>query len=109
MARLTARFPERAFTASLILRASFLWLVLRTLAVAASAIAPSPRTRSPWMLTIPAAIFLIFLVGGLALLDARRRNEDRFLANLGVSGGVIALLSMAPAAVAEILIGILGS
>jgi hypothetical protein len=106
MAGFTARLPERTLAVALLMRASFLWLVLRAVVSAAAAIIPGPRTRNPWVLTIPTTIVLIGMVGALSLLDARRRNEDRFLANLGVSATMIVLLSMLPPLFAEILVGL---
>jgi hypothetical protein len=103
---MTSRLPERTLAVALLARATFLWLVLRAVIATFGVVT---GTLSPWVLTVPTAIVLIGMVGGLSLLDARRRNEHRFLANLGVSEITIALLSMTPAFAAEVAIGILGA
>jgi hypothetical protein len=107
MLPLAARVPERSFAIALLVRAAVLWLVLRAVIGTASVIVPGQRPRGPFVLSIPASLGLVGIVGTLALLDARRRNEGRFLANLGVSEAVIVLLSMIPAAAAELLIGMI--
>jgi membrane protein YdbS with pleckstrin-like domain len=106
MTSLTSRLPERTLAVALLARATFLWLVLRAV-IATFGVVTS--TRNPWVLTIPMALVLIGMVGGLSLLDARRRNEHRFLANLGVSQAMMVVLSMTPALVAEMLVGLFGA
>jgi hypothetical protein len=46
---------------------------------------------------------VLLLVGGLVAWDARRRNEDLFLANLGVPVWAIALVGSAGALPLEVI------
>lgn len=48
--------------------------------------------------------FVLLVVAGLVLVDARRRNEDLFLANLGVPAWAIAVLGAAGALPPELLV-----
>ncbi len=52
-----------------------------------------------------AALALAGLVYGLVLLDAGRRSELLFLANMGVGRVVIAALATGPALLAEVILG----
>ena len=80
----------------LLRRGAILWLLVR---IAVTFLAGAN-------LLPPVAFTVAMIVGALGLLDARLRNEHRFLANLGVSQVVIVLLSMIPALIAELVIGI---
>lgn len=103
--RLLTRLPERSLAISLALRGAGLWLALRIVFMFVSGGIAGPRPGA-LALSIPAAFWLVGLTGALALADTRRRNQDRFLANLGVSEAVIVVVSMLPAAVPETLIGL---
>ncbi|HEX2188287.1 MAG TPA: hypothetical protein VHG51_05280 [Longimicrobiaceae bacterium] len=90
--------PVRPFTRVLLLRALLLWVGVRLVVLAgglpsAAGLAPTPR----------AALLVVAVVGVLGLLEARRRNEVVFLANLGVGRASIAAFSALPALALEIL------
>ena len=48
--------------------------------------------------------FIVLLVGGLVWFDARRRNEDLFLANLGVPAWAVAVVGAVGAVPLEVLV-----
>ncbi|HXS23659.1 MAG TPA: hypothetical protein VN719_05490 [Gemmatimonadales bacterium] len=105
MAALVVRFPERSLTIALLGRGAIFWMLARMMVVSISgALSGSVAVG----LLPPSALALALGVGALGLLDARRRNEHRFLANLGISPFVIALLSTVPALVGELALGISG-
>lgn len=52
--------------------------------------------------------FVVAMASGVVIVDARRRNEDLFLANLGVSRWAIALLSMTLPLGLELLLQVRG-
>ncbi len=62
------------------------------------------RARAILALSLPATLGLIVLIGALADLDARRRDEYVFLANLGIRRVTVPALSGLVAAVAEIVL-----
>ncbi|HEY3935755.1 MAG TPA: hypothetical protein VGL65_14170 [Gemmatimonadales bacterium] len=105
MVDLFVRLPERSFAMGLLLRGAMLWLLARLLVVSTSA-AVSGRISGSLLPTTALAFALG--VGALGLLDARRRNEYRFLANLGVSQIVILMLATIPALLGELALGIAG-
>jgi len=61
--------------------------------------------REALQLTPFAALALAGLVYGLVLLDAGRRNELIFLANMGLGRVAIATLAAGPALFAEVILG----
>jgi hypothetical protein len=102
MAAILVRLPERSLAIALLRRGAFFWLLVRLLVMSISA-AVSGRGSVRLLPTM--ALALALGVGALGLLDARRRNEHRFLANLGVSQIVIAMLSTIPALLGELALG----
>lgn len=105
MSSLRARLPERGMTIALLRRGALLWLLARMLVVASGAALSGHVSLG---IFAPTALALSLAVGAMGLLDARRRNEHRFLANLGVSPLTIVLLSIIPALVAELALRIAG-
>ena len=105
MAALLARLPDRSMVIALLRRGAFLWLLARIM-VAASGAAVSGHISIG--VFAPTALALSLAVGAFGLLDARRRNEHRFLANLGVSPFTIVALSTVPALIAELVLGAVG-
>ena len=101
MADLMAWVPVRTFVIALLRRGAILWLLVRLMFFAVSG-------RSSVSLLPTTALALALVVGAFGLLDARRRNEHRFLANLGVSQIVIAMLSTIPALVGELAVNAAG-
>ncbi len=98
-----ARFPERSLTIALLRRGTFVWLLVRAVVMSMSAV--GSRGVSVGLLPTT-AVALALVAGALGFLDARRRNEDRFLANLGVSPIVIYVLSTIPALLGELVLGL---
>jgi hypothetical protein len=109
MTRSLVRLPERSLAIALLLRGATVWFLVRLTVGVPWALGSQLPGRSVLKLTIPASILLVLLVGALGLLEARRRNEHRFLANLGVSPFMIVVLSMTPALLAEACLGIAGA
>lgn len=58
----------------------------------------------PVLLTPGAALVVVLIVAALGLVDAHRRKEDLFLANLGVSRSQIILTAAVPALVIELVL-----
>jgi hypothetical protein len=103
MANISLGLPERSMTTALLRRGALLWFFARLALLAVGAMRPD---RGTWRLGTSAAFMLIIAVGALGYLEARRRNEHRFLANLGVSPTMIIVLSLLPAFAAEIVLGL---
>jgi len=59
--------------------------------------------------TAPAGGFVALLAAWLTMFDARRRGESLFLADLGVSPGVLVMVALGPPVVGEAVVGLLGS
>jgi len=105
MSPFAARLPERSLTVALLRRGAVLWLLARLMVGSMSAAVSGHGSVG---LLPPTALALALAVGALGLLDARRRNEHRFLANLGVSQIVIVTLSTIPALLGELAVGVGG-
>lgn len=93
---------QPAFRNALMLRGFAVWLVLRVGASAAGDGALHPLAQ----------VSLLVVVAGLVVADARRRNEDAFLANLGVSRwaiGVTGAGAALPFELVAIVVGLRGS
>jgi lipopolysaccharide export LptBFGC system permease protein LptF len=58
----------------------------------------------PVLLSPGAALTVVLVVAALGLVDAHRRNEDLFLANLGVSRSRIVVTAAIPALVLELVV-----
>lgn len=56
--------------------------------------------------SLPTALLIIAIVGLVTANDARRHNEHLFLANLGTSGLVFALLCAVPPLICEIALAV---
>ena len=106
MTPFSLHLPERSLAIDLLRRGAVIWLIVHlTVGVFVKLSSGMPR-RDLLNLGVETSIALVLLAGGLGLLEARRRNEHRFLENLGVSQVVIVLLSMIPAVAAELALGI---
>ena len=84
-------------------RALVLWALLRTGTFFFGVLARE-SARAILALSLPATLGLLVLIGALADLDARRRDEYIFLANLGIRRVTVPALSGLVAAVAEIVL-----
>jgi hypothetical protein len=101
------RFPERLFAVALLRRALFLWIGVRLLVAVAGGGGVGGRGLLP--LAFRAAGLVVLAVTFLALLEARRRNEQVLLANFGVSQGTLVGISVLPAALAEAAVWLMSS
>ena len=104
--------PPRSFARAILLRAVVIWIGMKLVVTSAAAAGAAARGevlgfRETLSLAPSAALLLAAFVAGLTLMDARRRNELLFLANLGVSRSVIASLAAIPAVAFEIVLGVL--
>jgi hypothetical protein len=101
--------PARHFTRAILLRSLVIWVGVRAAATGAkNAIPPDlamPRV-SPWELTPAGSVGVVVVVVVLVLLDAARRHELLFLANLGVKRVAVGGLAASLAAVAELLVAV---
>ncbi len=92
------------------LRAITIWAGLKLIVTGGGAALQASVTEQPITFTDalplapPAAVALVGLVAGLALLDSKRRNEILFLANVGVPFSTLAFLAALPPAVIELLL-----
>jgi hypothetical protein len=93
------RIPDRLFALALVRRALFLWIGVRLLVALAGGGGAATSGLIP--LTARMTALVVLLVGFLNFLEARRRNEDVLLANLGVAQASVAALSVLPAIMAE--------
>jgi hypothetical protein len=62
--------------------------------------------REALRLTPPALVAVVALVYGMVLIDARRRNNLVFLANMSVGRVVIGVLVVGPVLLAEVILGV---
>ena len=108
MAQLSFRFPERSLAWSQLRRGVGIWFVLRLLIGSVAEILPDQTHNGPFTISGGAAFGLIALVGVLGLLEARRLNEHRFSANLGIPIAFTVLWSVVPAMLLESLLPIIG-
>ncbi len=97
------------FARATLRRTAAIWLMMK-LVVTGGAMAGQEAgiehpLRAALQLAPFAALALAGLVCGLVLLDAGRRNELIFLANMGVGRVVIGALAAGPVLFAEVILG----
>lgn len=88
-------FSLASFRNVYLLRGLMVWIGLRV----AMAVGPGPLNPPPSVEGLA-----VCLVAVVVLLDARRRAEDLFLGNLGISAWAIALHGVPLALLAELLV-----
>ncbi len=100
--------PVQPFATAALRRSVAAWLAVRIFVAVAIVFAsellglvPPPH---PVFLSPGAALTVVLIVAALGLLDAHRRNEDLFLANLGVSRSQIVVTAAIPALVFELVL-----
>lgn len=101
--------PAPNFARAIVRRTAVIWLMMK-LVVTGGAMAGQEAgiehpLRAALQLAPFAALALAALVCGLVLLDAGRRNELIFLANMGVGRVVIGALAAGPVLFAEVVLG----
>ena len=84
-------WTARPFRNAYLLRGVLAWWVLRFAAAYAGI----------GMGQLLPALFMVSMSGAIVWIDARRRNEDLFLGNLGIPTSAIWILGLAPAVVLE--------
>ncbi|MEK9501994.1 hypothetical protein WI372_13455 [Gemmatimonadota bacterium DH-20] len=87
-------WAQTPFRNAFLRRGLLVWMILRV-AAGGSGIADPHLLVEGWFVAIAAVA---------VTLDARRRNEDLFLANLGVPGWTISVLGGLAALVAEMVV-----
>lgn len=92
------RLPVQPFARALLLRAVVIWCGARVMLAIGGMPVGAP------LLNLRTSVIAVAVVGALGLIDVRRRDEDVFLADLGVGYPVIVALSALPALGLEILL-----
>lgn len=100
MNRLLARFPHRRLAVALLARGTVAWVLVRLLLL----VTPQLVDGALIQLEPRAALGVVGLTGFVGMIQARWRNEPRFFANLGIAPAATFLLSITPAAIAEVLV-----
>ncbi len=102
--------PAAFFVRGLLVRGVAFWVFVRLVVAAGSLAMQDPLIADPvreaFRLTPPALLAVVMLVYGLVLIDARRRNNLVFLANMGVGRIVIGVLVVGPVLLAELIVGV---
>ena len=103
------KLPAPFFVRAILGRAFAFWAFVRLIVTAGSLAMQEPGLEDPlreaFRLTPPALLAVVALVYGLVLLDARRRNNLVFLANMGVGRVAIGGLVVGPVVLAELIVG----
>ena len=86
-----------------------MWLLLRVGVLVVGLLVGLAPLRDLIFFTAPAGGFVALLAAWLTMFDARRRGESLFLADLGVSPGVLVMVALGPPVVGEAVVGLLGS
>jgi hypothetical protein len=103
-----AGLPGRHLTIVLLWRGAILWLLGHAAVGVGAVVVPGASVQAGLhSLGGVGSPLLIAVVVALGLMEVARLNEDRFLANLGVSSVVTALLLAVPALLGEIVLGVL--
>jgi hypothetical protein len=89
----TEVWHQAAFRNAFLMRGAAVWVMVRMFMAFARLLDPN----------LAAEALLLLLVGGLVAWDARRRNEDLFLANLGVPLWAIVLVGSLGALPLEVI------
>jgi hypothetical protein len=101
--------PAPNFTRAILRRTAEIWLMMKLVVTGGALVVQETGIEHPLRAALQlapfAALALAGLVCGLVLLDAGRRNELIFLANMGVSRAVIAALAAGPVLFAEAILG----
>ncbi len=103
--------PPGEFIRAILFRASVIWFGMKLVVTAGAAALRQPGETESWLrvlqLTPSAVLRRTGFVTWLVIIDAGRRNELLFLANLGVARYVIGSLAAVPSITFEIIIGLM--
>jgi hypothetical protein len=94
MRSLTGLFHLPRFRNAYVIRGALVWAGLRLASAVMGVLSPNVLEEAFILAVVPLAVFL----------DARRRGEDVFLGNLGISSGVIAGYALPLAALMEVVV-----
>jgi hypothetical protein len=104
------RFPAPFFARGFLVRGTVVWVVLRLVVFGATRgiLAQDPAVADPVaeavQLSPQALLALVAVVCWLVLIDARRRNNLLFLANMGVGRVVIGVIAVGPVFLADLIV-----
>jgi hypothetical protein len=105
-----AVLPAPFFVRGFLVRGVAFWVFVRLVVTAGSMMMQDPGLEDPvreaFRLAPPALLAVVTLVYGLVFIDARRRNNLVFLANMGVGRIVIGVLVVGPVLLAELIVGV---
>ena len=100
--------PPGEFIRAILFRALVIWFGMKLVVTAGAAALRQPGENESWLQVLqlaPSAMLLLTgFVAWLVVIDAGRRNELLFLANLGVARYVIGSLAAVPSITFEIII-----
>ncbi len=100
--------PPGEFIRAILFRALVIWFGMKLVVTAGAAALRQPGENESWLQVLqlaPSAVLLLTgFVAWLVVIDAGRRNEQLFLANLGVARYVIGSLAAVPSITFEIII-----
>ncbi len=103
--------PPGEFIRAILFRALVVWAGMKLVVTAGAAALRQPGETESWLQVLqlsPTAVLLLTgFVAWLVIIDAGRRNELLFLANLGVTRYAIGSLAAVPAMTFEIIIGLM--
>lgn len=103
--------PPGEFIRAILFRALVIWFAMKLVVTAGAAALRQPGETESWLrvlqLTPSGVLLLTGFVTWLVIIDAGRRNELLFLANLGVARYVIGSLAAVPSITFEIIIGLM--
>lgn len=100
--------PERTFARTVLLRGLAFWPGVRLLLAAPAMLAAVLAGRPPTAMLAPEPAPLVVVVAAaLTFWETRRRGEHLLLANLGTGPAGVALLSLAPPLLAEVVLRLL--
>ncbi len=100
--------PPGEFIRAILFRAVVIWFGMKLVVTAGAAALRQPGETESWLqvlqLAPSATLLLTGFVAWLVIIDAGRRNELLFLANLGVARYVIGSLAAVPSITFEIIV-----
>jgi len=101
--------PAPFFARGFVARGAFFWVVLRLVVFSATrglgaAAGAAVPVREALHLTPQGLVAMVAVVYWMVVIDARRRNNLLFLANMGVGRAVIGVIALAPVVAADLIV-----